>query len=232
LTAINYAINPDYIALSTDTLGTHGLDWYPGVLTTKAELLPHLDAMITANCFSEMLRNCYNQALASPVSDIIELATFLPAVCRQSFAEAMNFSRSIHPPEEDFSWAVDCAVTVLGWSPAHRRLIGLRFPYSNNFEALVLADGVFTQPKVPDAPLRITRDGVDQLCELTKRQQVQEMRRTPTDRNAIGGDIMLYEMAATAGGIISTVRRVHRFGTYAEDMNIIRARPRSVAADA
>ena len=229
LTAINYTLTPDFVAVATDTLVTDGADWFPGTLSPKASLLPHLDALITSTTSAAMLRNCFNFSLTAPVSDISELAAHLPAICRQTFQEMLSVGRAMHP-DEDFWWTEACAVTLFGWSKAHGRLIGLRFAHKNDFASELLADGVYTHPQVDGAPASITRANVLDLCVITCEQHRLEMRLAAQDRNAIGGDILLWEMAAEPDGhVVSRVQRVHRFDTRGDDMALIRQKAAMLA---
>jgi hypothetical protein len=58
------------------------------------------------------------------------------------------------------------------------------------------------------------------------------MRLSPADRNAIGGDILLWELRAfDKGEVRSSVQKVYRFPTRAEDMGIIRQKVGMAAAD-
>lgn len=222
MSAINYSVSPSFVAIATDTLVTDVGDWFPFSLTAKAAFIPQLDAVITATAYAALLRNCFNYAQTAPVRDILELAAHLPAICKQTHQEAFAFGQTLHPPEEDFSWTESCAVSLFGWSQKHGRLIGLRFAYANDFAPELLFDGVYTHPHVSDCPSSIARENVQDLCDITRRQQECELRKTPTDRNAIGGDILLWELRANSQReVVSSVRRVHRFSTYDEDLSII-----------
>jgi hypothetical protein len=66
-----------------------------------------------------------------------------------------------------------------------------------------------------------TAANVLDLCKITWLQQEREMRLTPTDRNVIGGDVLLWEMRSDATGhVLSQVGRAFRFKTLNEDLQL------------
>lgn len=224
LTAINYSISPNYVAVATDTLATAAGDWFPAAFTAKAMSIPHLDALITSTTHMTLLRDCFNFALCGPVSNIAALADKLPAVCRQTYRETMALCQALEDPGVDYSWADCCAVSLFGWCETRKRLIGLRFALKNDFEPEFLPDGVYTQPEVADAPQIITPANVLDLCAITLQQQEEESRISPQDHNPIGGDVLLWELKADdSGAVTCRSQRVYRFPTYAADMALIQA---------
>jgi hypothetical protein len=224
LTAINYSVSPNYIAVATDTLATAAGDWFPAAFTAKAMALPHLEALITSTTYMTLLRDCFNFALCGPVRDLADLADKLPAVCRQTYRETMALCQALEDPGIDHSWADVCAVTLFGWCDNRKRLIGIRFGLANDFAPELLADGVYTQPEVLGAPDKITPANVLELCAITRQQQEEESRVTQQEHNPIGGDVLLWELRADdAGAVTCRSQRVFRFPTYGGDLALIQS---------
>lgn len=225
MTAINFSLTPNYIGVATDTLATDARDWWPAYLTSKAMFLPHLDGLVTAAAFPLMMQDTYNFALTAPVSDVEGLAPLLQPICRRAFHQSMALVRSMHPQGEDLSWSQDGFLALFGKSERKRRLIGIRFSPQNDFAPELLADGVYTSPVFAHSPATIGAHNANLLCEITRAQSDQELRKSPANRNAIGGDVLLWELGACSdGAVASRVRRTHRFATREEDMAIIRER--------
>jgi hypothetical protein len=222
MTAINYSISPNYIAVAADTLATAAGDWFPAAFTAKAMAIPHLDALITSTTYMTLLRDCYNYALAGPVRDLADLADKLPTICRQTYAETMALCQALEEPGIDHSWSDCCAVTLFGWCDNRKRLVGIRFALKNDFAPELLPDGVYTQPEVLDAPTAITPANVLDLCSITRQQQEEESRVSPQDHNPIGGDVLLWELRADdSGGVTCRSQRVYRFHSFANDCALI-----------
>lgn len=225
LTAINYSVSPNYIAVATDTLATAAGDWFPAAFTAKAMPIPHLDALITSTTYMTLLRDCFNFALCGPVRDLADLAERLPAVCRQTYRETMALCQTLEDPGIDHTWADCCAVTLFGWCDTRKRLVAIRFALKNDFAAEILPDGVYTQPEVLDAPDAITPANVLDLCAITVQQQEEESRVTPQDHNPIGGDVLLWELRADdAGAVVIRSQRVFRFPSHAADLAMVESR--------
>lgn len=173
-----------------------------GVHTAKCNFLPHINTVIAGrgdNLFAVALFSALLTATPQDFDNVVEMMPQLLEPVRMQTMAVRKQTVGI----ERFEGA---EVVVVGWSPALKRMEGVRWtrwPNSSGFEvkrvgrALMLPDAEWEQ--TPDAP------DTDEKMERVARDQVAYVkRRYPAGQYVCGGSLLVTEITRDA----MTVRRV------------------------
>jgi len=218
----NFSLSPKSVMLATDTLASDVRDWWPSAMASKAAFVPHLGVLITGRAWSDMISACLNYSLFAPVRDVDGLVPAFPSICRQAYREGVALLAAAQPGDSYLSDNA-AAINLFGWSNAQQRIVGYRFDGQHDFGPAALPDGIHAHPQFSGFPAPLSEPGpASILRDMAIRQHQLELCRPIEERNAIGGDILIWTLEADAAGkVTSSVRPIHRFDTYEADMALI-----------
>jgi hypothetical protein len=167
-----------------------------GVHTAKCNFLPHINTVIAGrgdNLFAVALFSALLTATPRDFDNVVEMMSQLLEPVRMQTMAVRKQMVGI----ERFEGA---EVVVVGWSPALKRMEGVRWtrwPNSSGFEvkrvgrALMLPDAEW--PNTPDVP------DTDEKMERIAREQVAYVkRRFPAGQFVCGGSLLITEITPDA----------------------------------
>jgi len=198
LTALNFAIQPDQILFTMDTLSIDGVSRKPSIYVTKYVVLPHLQTIVTGTGHGTLVSDWLEKSRSGVIAqDIDHLDQYTPSILKQI---------SINYPELN---EITSTIYHFGFSEEKNRFLGYAYRSTENWKSEELLDGIRVKPATEytfGENVQLPND----FIELMKKQRKEDLELPLKERIGIGGDIH-YVVMNHLGVNIS---RCHRFNTY------------------
>lgn len=212
MTVLNWQLNPQFVAIYSDSLALDAADRRPRSMTTKVYVAAHLDACIAGTGIPLSLP-FYQRVVGSyVVADVVHLDEFASELLSELYEEYKHTG-------------LTSTVYTFGWSAKESRYVGFAYRSTHNFQSEPLGYGVAVKPAPNDPSLLGELYDQNALIELIKIQAEEDRARPRMERVGIGGDITLWLMNRDPAGKQSIlVQHVERFASFEDDWKIALAK--------
>jgi hypothetical protein len=215
VTAINCFVSPHLIAVATDTLVTDMRTWRATFHVTKVETMPHIGCLLTCKGIARLIPDVCSGLFLSGVRGLDDAVPVASAVCKQTDAAITPLLPQLAPAQR--ALLDDGAFFLFGWSEKQGRLAGYRFPVRDGFDAYQLGDGCHAHPVLDVRPYAVGADNLAGLVEMVRAQEGSSRHQPESERDHIGGHVIVWTMRNSATGPEFSAKRAVCFAPTAAE---------------